>query len=307
MDPKLLGYLAVVVQFGSISRAAERLFMTQPTLTRALKVLEAKAGGPVLLRTRYGVKPTPLGTRLADVGERILKEADYGSDVVRQWREGFQDEVRIGAGPFVEFAVMESLVDDLLNETGCVTHFKIGSASALLPELQKGTLDFLLAPRYLEFDQAPLARETLFEDEIRIFVGVTNRFYGCKRVLELDELADEHWILSGVSAGFFEQSLADSYAKAPHMVFTGAIISVVRLLRTSNIVVQLPMRFMLHAAGIDPRAILKVQIPTIRRDIALWRDPEIEMRPDVARLYAHVKAHLLQQNQMIPDYGIRSH
>ena len=136
---------------------------------------------------------------------------------------------------------------------------------------------------------------------------MTNRFYGCKRVLELDELADEHWILSGVSAGFFEQSLADSYAKAPHMVFTGAIISVVRLLRTSNIVVQLPMRFMLHAAGIDPRAILKVQIPTIRRDIALWRDPEIEMRPDVARLYAHVKAHLLQQNQMIPDYGIRSH
>ena len=155
MDPKLLGYLAVVVQFGSISRAAERLFMTQPTLTRALKVLEAKAGGPVLLRTRYGVKPTPLGTRLPDVEKRILREADYGSDVVRQWREGFQDEVRIGAGPFVEFAVMESLVDDLLNETGCVTHFKIGSASALLPELQKGTLDFLLAPRYLEFDQGP--------------------------------------------------------------------------------------------------------------------------------------------------------
>lgn len=304
MDAKLLGYLAVVVKFGSITRAAERLYITQPTLTRALKVLESKAGGPLLQRTRYGVRPTPLGSRLADVGVRILKEAEYGSDVVRQWREGLQDEVRIGAGPFVEFAVMDSLVSDLLNETGCVTHFKIGSASALLPELQKGTLDFLLAPRYLEFDQVPLVRETVFEDEIRIFAGVKNRFYGCDRTLELEELAEEQWILSGVSAGFFEQSLADSYAKAPQMVFTGAIISVVRLLKSSDVLVQLPMRFMLHAADIDLRAVLRVRIPIIRRDIALWRDPEIEMRPDVARIYARVKDHMMHQNQTISEYGI---
>lgn len=305
MDAKLLGYLATVVKFGSVSRAAERLYMTQPTLTRALKALESKAGSPLLQRTRYGVKPTPLGSRLADVGERILKESAYGSDVVRQWREGFQDEVRIGAGPFVEYAVMDSLIRDLLSETaGCVTHFKIGSASALLPELQKGTLDFLLAPRYLEFDRAPLARETVFADEIRIFAGVKNRFFGSKRTLDLDELADEPWILSGVSAGFFEQSLADSYAKAPQMVFTGAIISVVRLLKTSDILVQLPLRFMRYAAQIDERAVLRVRIPTIRRDIALWRDPEIDMRPDVARIYAQVKDHMTQQNHTIPDYGI---
>jgi len=49
---------------------------------------------------------------------------------------------------------------------------------------------------------------------------------------------------------------------------------------------------------------LRVRIPTIRRDIATWRDPEIEMRPDGARIYARVKARIVRQNQTVPDFGI---
>ncbi|MFC6673437.1 LysR family transcriptional regulator [Marinobacterium aestuariivivens] len=45
MDPRLLKQLAVIVKHGSLSRAAERLNVTQPTLTRAIQTIEHKVGG----------------------------------------------------------------------------------------------------------------------------------------------------------------------------------------------------------------------------------------------------------------------
>ncbi|WP_417784385.1 helix-turn-helix domain-containing protein, partial [Terasakiella pusilla] len=65
MNPNLLQQLAIVVKQGSISRACEQLYITQPTLTRSIKQLEMKVGAPLLIRTRYGVEPTEIGARLA--------------------------------------------------------------------------------------------------------------------------------------------------------------------------------------------------------------------------------------------------
>ena len=78
MNPNLLKQLAIVVKQGSISSAAEQLYVTQPTLTRGIQQLEARVGAPVLKRTRYGVVPTEIGARLALIGERILADTDQG-------------------------------------------------------------------------------------------------------------------------------------------------------------------------------------------------------------------------------------
>ena len=58
IDAKHLLWLAEISDLGSLSRAAEKLNVTQPTLTRAVQVIEAQVGGKVLTRERHGVRPT---------------------------------------------------------------------------------------------------------------------------------------------------------------------------------------------------------------------------------------------------------
>ncbi|MDO6749991.1 LysR family transcriptional regulator, partial [Gilvimarinus sp. 1_MG-2023] len=77
---------------GSISAAAEQLFITQPTLSRALQQLEMRVGAPVLTRTRYGMVPTDIGARLAHLGERILADTEQGDEIIRQWHSGYDNQ-----------------------------------------------------------------------------------------------------------------------------------------------------------------------------------------------------------------------
>ncbi|WP_114287939.1 helix-turn-helix domain-containing protein [Candidatus Halocynthiibacter alkanivorans] len=65
MNPKHLMQLTVVAELGSVAKAAEPLNVTQPTLSRLIKVIEDRAGAPVLRRGRYGVRPTANGHRCA--------------------------------------------------------------------------------------------------------------------------------------------------------------------------------------------------------------------------------------------------
>ncbi|MCB0367690.1 MAG: LysR family transcriptional regulator [Bdellovibrionaceae bacterium] len=77
-----LQYFLEVVQTGNISRAAERLGITQPSLSLSIKRLEEVLGGQLLVRTKTGVHATHLGLKfhrqsrqLLDQWERIRAEA----------------------------------------------------------------------------------------------------------------------------------------------------------------------------------------------------------------------------------------
>ncbi len=64
---------------GSISSAADQIFLSQSTVSEQLKKLEERAGQPLLVRSRKGMRPTPAGTRLLTYARQIaaLSEAAF--------------------------------------------------------------------------------------------------------------------------------------------------------------------------------------------------------------------------------------
>lgn len=76
VDLRLLRYFVVVVEERNIGRAAARLLMTQPPLSRAMRHLEADLGLTLLERSHAGVVPTPAGQALHDEGRALLEHAD---------------------------------------------------------------------------------------------------------------------------------------------------------------------------------------------------------------------------------------
>jgi len=71
MITQIRSFLAVIEE-GTLNRAADRLRMSQPALTRQMQVLEREMGGGLLDRTSFGVRPTDAGYELASRMRPIL-------------------------------------------------------------------------------------------------------------------------------------------------------------------------------------------------------------------------------------------
>jgi DNA-binding transcriptional LysR family regulator len=77
MDLRLLRYFVAVAEERHFGRAAARLHMTQPPLSRAIKELEADLGTILLLRSSTGVTLTAAGALLYDEARTLLEQADH--------------------------------------------------------------------------------------------------------------------------------------------------------------------------------------------------------------------------------------
>lgn len=76
MDLRLLRYFVVVAEERHVGRAATRLHITQPPLSRALRRLESDLGVTLLERTPHGVVPTAAGEALYEEARSLLEQAE---------------------------------------------------------------------------------------------------------------------------------------------------------------------------------------------------------------------------------------
>jgi DNA-binding transcriptional LysR family regulator len=84
LELRHLRYLAAVADAGTFTRAAERLFVAQPTLSQQVGRLEQLVGTRLLLRHRDGVQLTAAGTVLLDAARDVLSAVDHGVSQTRQ-------------------------------------------------------------------------------------------------------------------------------------------------------------------------------------------------------------------------------
>lgn len=76
MNLNHLEYLIAVAENGSINRAAQALYVSQPYLSGVIKSVEEELGFPVFRRTSTGVEPTELGVQALEGAKRILLELE---------------------------------------------------------------------------------------------------------------------------------------------------------------------------------------------------------------------------------------
>jgi DNA-binding transcriptional LysR family regulator len=81
-DVEELRTLCAAAELGSVGRAAVRLHMSQPALSKRLAHLEALAGARLLERSPQGVKLTPAGRRVYDEAHKLLEQADRVSEIL---------------------------------------------------------------------------------------------------------------------------------------------------------------------------------------------------------------------------------
>lgn len=105
--------LRTVIEEGSVNRAALRLRITQPALSRQMQSLENEIGGRLLERETSGVKPTGLGHALVKSMMPVLADYEAALAAVRRQARGELSELRVGylisAAPSVLTPALEAL------------------------------------------------------------------------------------------------------------------------------------------------------------------------------------------------------
>ena len=104
------GFLEVARR-GSVSRAAEALFITQPTLTARLHGLERELGAKLFLRTPRGMRLTDAGRSWVPFAERAMRALVDGRDALEQVMSASAGHLMIASAPAVSTYVLPGLLE----------------------------------------------------------------------------------------------------------------------------------------------------------------------------------------------------
>lgn len=116
MDLRQLRSLVQIVELGSITGAADRLNIAQPSLSRQVKALEEELGVPLLCRHGRGVMPTEEGERLARRARVILEDVQNLASDISAGSGPLSGTVTLGLPPTVSEVLATHLVERTMAE-----------------------------------------------------------------------------------------------------------------------------------------------------------------------------------------------
>jgi LysR family hydrogen peroxide-inducible transcriptional activator len=165
---KQLQYLVALKDHGHFGRAAEACFVTQSTLSAGLRELESLIGITLVERTRRVVRFTPLGLRIADKAQRVLREAEELGDMARAAGKPLSGDLRMGVIPTIAPFLLPRMLPQLRAAwPELKLYLREETTSAACDSLHRGQLDCILLA--LPYACGDVESEDLFED--RLFVA----------------------------------------------------------------------------------------------------------------------------------------
>ena len=164
-----LRFLTALEETLNFSRAAELCFVTQPTLSEGIKMLEDQLGVQLVERTKRSVMLTPVGKEVAARGNQVLLAAGEIEIFARAYRNPFEGDLRLGSIPTIGPYLLPRLLPVIReNFPGLRLYLREEMTESLIEGLSSGRLDVILIA--LPFETGSLEVMKLFEDGYQLAV-----------------------------------------------------------------------------------------------------------------------------------------
>jgi len=200
-----LRYIVAVARERHFGRAAEACFVSQPTLSVAVKKLEEELGLPLFERGPGEVTVTPSGQRVVEQAQRVLEEASRIKEIAAAGRDPLAGPLRLGAiytiGPYL----LPKLVPILRKNAPTMQLLIQENFTHRLGEMLKsGEVDAILVA--LPFEEPGIATQALYDEPFFVAVPKGHPWESRKKVSS-DELMQESLLLLGEGHCFRDQVL----------------------------------------------------------------------------------------------------
>lgn len=164
MTIKEIQYIVTIVQEGSYSKAAEKLFISQSALSQAIQKLEDRLGFQLLYRNRRNITPTPAGKTFIDSGMEVLQANQHMEETISKINSNKTETINFGISLFYSYHHLTRFLPAFQHSYPNVKINIREENSATLEHLvDTGELDLALVPFPLELQ---LEYEILYREEI---------------------------------------------------------------------------------------------------------------------------------------------
>lgn len=272
MNSVRLHRFLAIYELRSFGRAAERLHITQPALTKSIQQLEEELGVQLFERSAQGVTPTIYGEALSIHAKVIEAEFKNASREIATLSGAIKGELTIGVTPSVATDIIPKAFLKLQEERPQIQLTVLeGLMEQHVPALRRGEID-LVVGGWVREPHPDLASARLIRDEVLIFSGDDHP------LAEMDEvpwqaLFDYPWILPPTSQ-FWMQTLEEEFAKRGYQMPTSAATSnspgFIRSMLLRNLYLSaLPARLLINETRLGRIIALAVPDLSVRFDVYL--------------------------------------
>ncbi len=210
MDARQLEIFVKVAQLGSFSKAADALFLTQPTVSEHIRGLEEELGIRLLDRLARGAAPTKAGQLLLRYAQRILELHREARQALDQFQGRLSGELVVGASTIPGEYVLPGLIGRFKEKYPDI-------AISLLIGDSQGVVDWVLEGRVevgvvgAQIPHRALEYRELMPDELVVVVSAAHPWHG-RKTTTLDEVRQEPLIIRERGSGSrhtLERALAE--------------------------------------------------------------------------------------------------
>lgn len=189
-----LRYLVAFADEGSISRAAERCGVSQPTLSVALQNLEADLGATLLERGKGPLGLSPLGHEVVQQARRTLEEAQRVEMIAQASKDPFSGVFRLGVIHTIAPYLLPDLIASLRKRTPDMKLYIEESMTSLLSEyLKQGSIDAAIIA--LPFAVPGIETLALYDEAFRVVVPKGHAWARRKRIAASEIKGDDVLVL----------------------------------------------------------------------------------------------------------------
>ncbi|MEZ5657735.1 MAG: LysR substrate-binding domain-containing protein [Burkholderiaceae bacterium] len=310
-----LKYIVAVARERHFGRAAEACYVSQPTLSVAIKKLEEELQIQIFERGGSEIGITPIGQNVVEQAQRVLEEANSIREIAQQGKDPLAGPLRVGViytiGPYLLPALIPRVIQDaprmplILQEDFTVK---------LLELLRQGEIDVAILAD--PFSDAGLVTQAVYDEPFVVAMPKSHKWSDRARIASLD-IKEETMLLLGAGHCFRDHVLEvcpelsrfSQSSAGIQKTFEGSSLETIRHMVASGIGITVLPSMAVPEAGYSADGLLSY-VPfehpgPYRRVMLAWRKSFARL-PAIEALRAAILALDLPGVTMLPDAPARS-
>jgi LysR family hydrogen peroxide-inducible transcriptional activator len=181
-----LKYVLAVAEHKNFTLAAEKCFVTQPTLSMQIQKIEEELSIQIFDRSKKPIQLTDIGQKIVSQAKNIVNEADRIQDIVEQQKGFIGGEFRLGIIPTIMPTLLPMFLNNFIKKYPKVKLIieELNTAE-IIARLKNGNLDAAIAATPLEDEK--IKEIVLYFEPFVAYIPENNAIYQ-KNEIEIDDL-----------------------------------------------------------------------------------------------------------------------
>jgi len=256
--PRSLQYLIAIAEYGSYTRAAEALYVSQPTLSQQIKQLEESLQTPLLDRNGRTIRLTDAGEIYLRHARRAWDEMDAGTRAINDVEDLSRGSLRLGWTPITDHLTCCLLENFNTRYPGITLNTLEMPQDAIKEAVMEGSIDIGIAftkPFSTKVQSSEIETRILFEESLCLTVGNAHPRAGQQQQISLQELEQESLAL--LNTDFELRHHVDLYCLeqgiSPRIaVETNSLSVIIEMVQFGKLATVLPISIVRSQCGLYP-------------------------------------------------------